>query len=161
MSLTTDNKDPRLGKSKDDNSESQNEAYLVLSDEEIAKGLVRPVRTKYIHVGRYYEHKPNILNEIYKANNKVYVATIPSLVEGGRVIGSTYVTQEELDEYNKHEKKGGYIGGCGTMTEMNITIAETYARKPSFYSSTYCVGCKAHLPVSEFIWDGTNQKVGS
>jgi hypothetical protein len=40
-------------------------------------------------------------------------------------------------------------------------IAETYARDPGFYGFTYCVGCGQHLPVAEFLWDGTNEKVGS
>jgi hypothetical protein len=50
---------------------------------------------------------------------------------------------------------------CGIVTRMGITIAETYARHPSFYSSTYCVGCRGHFPVSEFTWKGTDEIVGS
>lgn len=50
---------------------------------------------------------------------------------------------------------------CGSLTRMNRTIAETYARNPKFYGATYCVGCQKHLPVSEFTWDGTNERVGS
>ena len=42
---------------------------------------------------------------------------------------------------------------CGTETRMNIKIAETYARKPTFYSHTFCASCKEHLPVDEFLWD--------
>lgn len=52
------------------------------------------------------------------------------------------------------------IGGCGFETSMGSAIAETYARDPSFYGSTYCIGCRKHLPVAEFSWeDGT--RVGS
>lgn len=50
---------------------------------------------------------------------------------------------------------------CGVATTMSQAIAETYARDPKFYGSTYCVGCGAHLSVSEFTWDGTDQPVGS
>lgn len=50
---------------------------------------------------------------------------------------------------------------CGTLTRMNKAIAETYARNPSFYSGTFCVGCRAHFPLSEFHWDGTTEVVGS
>jgi hypothetical protein len=53
---------------------------------------------------------------------------------------------------------------CGCATTMGQSIAETYARDPSFYSGTFCVGCRAHFPVGadgEFVWDGTNEKVGT
>lgn len=49
MSLTTDRNDPRLGYGVDEEAKGMNKAYLVLSDEERAKGFVRPVRTSYIH----------------------------------------------------------------------------------------------------------------
>lgn len=42
---------------------------------------------------------------------------------------------------------------CKTSTSMGITIAETYARDPQFYGSTYCVKCSKHLPVAEFVWE--------
>lgn len=47
MGLTTDPSDPRLGRGV--GGEGMNEAYLVLSEDERAKGFVRPVRTTYIH----------------------------------------------------------------------------------------------------------------
>lgn len=87
--------DPTTGMQKD---------YLVLSEEERAKGYVRPVRDKYVH-----------------------------------------------------EK-------CGAVTRMGPAIAETYARNPTFYSGTFCNGCRAHFPVGpdgEFVWDGTQEKVGT
>lgn len=77
--------------------------YLVLSDEERAKGFVRPVRATY-----------------------------------------------------KHLK-------CGTTTTMGQALAETYARDPRFYSHTFCVRCKCHLPVGEngeFEWED-GSKVGT
>lgn len=98
MSLTTDPKDPGLGKASPD---GQNQAYLILSKEERAKGFVRPVR-------RTYQHK-----------------------------------------------------ACGTVTTMALGIAETYARDPKFYGATFCCHCGTHLPVSEFVWDGTDEEVGS
>lgn len=100
-SLTTDPKDPRLGHGADTEPVPQNDVYLVLSPEEIAKGFVRPVRETYVH-------------------------TV-----------------------------------CGTETIMNIRLAETYARDPSFYGSTYCCYCHKHRPVNEFTWKGTDQLVGS
>lgn len=50
---------------------------------------------------------------------------------------------------------------CGTVTTMGPSIAETYARDPSYYGSTFCCHCGSHLPVAEFVWDGTHERVGS
>lgn len=47
--LTTDPSDPRLDRGADSGPGPQNEAYLVLSEEERAKGFVRPVRRAYVH----------------------------------------------------------------------------------------------------------------
>lgn len=52
---------------------------------------------------------------------------------------------------------------CGASTRMNAAIAETYAREPFFYGSTYCCVCQMHRPVGEFgefIWDD-GSKVGT
>ena len=82
----------------------QQQDYVVLAEEERAKGFVRPVRRSY-----------------------------------------------------KHLK-------CGGVTTMAQTIAETVARDPDFYSGTFCCACRAHFPTGadgEFVWDGTNEKVGT
>lgn len=53
---------------------------------------------------------------------------------------------------------------CGGMTTMGLALAETYAREPGFYSGTYCAVCCTHFPVGEageFVWAGTDQKVGT
>lgn len=50
---------------------------------------------------------------------------------------------------------------CGTDTRMGLAIAETYARDPGFYSGTFCVHCKTHRPLTEFVWKGTTEQVGS
>lgn len=96
MSLTTDPSDPRLTHGPDDGPPREPaEVYLVLSDEERAKGFVRPVRRSYWHVT------------------------------------------------------------CGVVTTMALAIAETFARNPTFYGSTYCAHCRLHRPVGtdgEFHW---------
>ena len=96
----------------------QQKAYIVLSDEERAKGYVRPVRQEYIHTG-----------------------TNPKM-EGSVLL------QPDKD-------------GCGTLTKMARDIAETYARDPSFYGGTFCVGCRSHFPLAQFRWAGTVEVVGS
>lgn len=53
---------------------------------------------------------------------------------------------------------------CGAMTTMGFALAETYARDPQFYSGTFCCACAAHFPVGpdgEFVWAGTEEKVGT
>jgi len=53
---------------------------------------------------------------------------------------------------------------CGGVTTMGQALAETYAREPTFYSGTFCACCGSHFPVGpdgEFVWDGTDQKVGT
>lgn len=100
MTLITDPNDKRLGHGVDTSPRDQHDVYLVLSDEERAKGFIRPVRRTYTH------------------------------------------------------KK------CGVATNMAQAIAETYARNPKFYGSTYCLGCRMHLPVNEFLWDDGSE-VGS
>jgi hypothetical protein len=101
MPVTDDPSDPRLTRGVDDTPRGQAEAYLVLSDEERARGFVRPVRRAYVH------------------------------------------------------------DTCRTETTMAQTIAETYARDPGFYGSTYCVHCGMHRPVSEFYWTEGGARVGS
>lgn len=158
MSLTTDKNDPNLKKTKEN---GQQESYVVLSEEERAKGFVRPVRNSYVHIGRNYNGTDVVvLDEPYQPDNgKTYFATYVTLRnEAGKAIGWGYLTGPQLDEYYDNE---GFVGGCGTLTEMGRPIAETYAREPSYYGSTFCVGCKKHIDVNEFTWEGTNEKVGS
>lgn len=50
---------------------------------------------------------------------------------------------------------------CGSVTTMSTPLAETYARDPKFYGATYCVACSKHLPVSEFVWEGSDEVMGS
>lgn len=53
---------------------------------------------------------------------------------------------------------------CGGTTTMGLALAETYAAKPDFYSGTFCATCRSHFPVGaegEFVWDGTDEKVGT
>jgi hypothetical protein len=111
MSYTDDKNDPNLVKGQKE--VGQNDVYLILSEEERAKGFIRPVRQNYVHVG---------INGTEQARTGT---------------------------------------ACGGLTKMSLPIAETYARDPEFYGRTFCTGCNVHLPVVEFIWEGTNEVVGS
>jgi hypothetical protein len=155
--ITTDRSNPDLKKVKEN---GQNEAYIVLSEEERAKGFVRPLRDTYVHVGKVplYKGIHQMLEETDEHYPK-YVAVMTVMEkEDGSFLGGSYVTQEELDAWQNNKM----IGGCGTSTTMNSReIVETYARNPSFYGATFCCGCGKHLPVGEFVWKGTNERVGS
>lgn len=160
MGLTNDPTDPRLGHGVDDAPiGGQHEVYLVLSDEERAKGFVRPVRRAYVHVGppgpRYFlrdltaeeDRRYNIDRNDQYVKFEEYPEDHPSL---GR-----FWKQDQLDNIGK---------ACGSVTTMGQALAETYARDPGFYGSTYCVHCDMHRPVGEhgeFVWDGTNERVGT
>lgn len=50
---------------------------------------------------------------------------------------------------------------CGAVTTMALALAETYARNPRFYTGTFCATCGNHFPLDQFVWDGTNEQVGS
>lgn len=50
---------------------------------------------------------------------------------------------------------------CGSLTTMSLPIAETYARDPGFYSGTFCCKCAGHFPLDQFVWQGTDERVGS
>lgn len=57
----------------------------------------------------------------------------------------------------RHEK-------CGTVTTMGRLIAETYARDPNYYGTTFCCACQGYLPVGkdgEFVWTDDGTKVGT
>jgi len=151
MSLTTDPKDPELGHGADESPVPQNKKYLVLSEEERAKGFIRPVRRSYRHVGECPKNPLRDLTaeELERYAQFKYVA-YEAYPSSDSPVKGRYWTQAQLD------KKG-----CGTVTTMGDALAETYARDPKFYGSTYCVTCQMHRPVGEFVWDGTDEVVGS
>ena len=97
--------------------------------------------------------------------NKAYLALSPDERAKGfvRPVRRTYVHWFYDDGREVPLVVTSLVGlrGCGGATKVSVTIAETYARDPKFYGSTYCVVCKMHRPVAEFYWDGTAERVGS
>lgn len=137
----------------------QHDAYLVLSEAERAKGFVRPVRRSYVHVGiagPKYPVRDLTADEIERfgtefAKYEEYPKPNP---DGSSAVGRFW-ERSELDAVGK---------GCRTRTTMGQALAETYAREPGFYGSTYCCECSRHLKVGrdgEFVWDGTEERVGT
>lgn len=158
MSLTDDPNDPRLIEGQK-NTTGQHSIYLVLSEEERAKGFVRPYRDCYVHVGEdmssYGEKRELTEDEVRDYSKYGYVAFVPNIKFSDGLTGR-FLTKD-----NAHLYKNGRLGGCGTETKMGSALAETYAREPSFYGATFCIHCNKHLPVDEFVWSGTNERVGS
>lgn len=76
MPLTTDPNHPELGHGIDDEPIEQHKTYLVLSEEERAKGFVRPVRQVYVHTKCGTETRMGLaLSETYARDPKFYGAT--------------------------------------------------------------------------------------
>lgn len=149
--LTTDPKDPRLGHGTDAGPVPQNKAYLILSAEERAKGFVRPVRCAYQHVGIKPKYPLRDLTpDEQERFGKFEYAKFEEYPKSDSPVSGRYWTQAQLDSK-----------GCGTVTTMSRDLGETYSRNPKFYGATYCCGCRRHLPVEEFVWDGTSEIVGS
>jgi hypothetical protein len=150
MTTTTDPNDPRLKREMTEGPEKQNDVYLVLSEEERARGFVRPLRFSYQHVGERPTYPIRPLNE----------------EEQERFAGLNYIGFEAYpDELSplagRYWKRRQLHSGCGAVTTVAPAIAETYARDPHFYGATYCTGCHKHLPVSEFVWTDDGEQVGS
>lgn len=72
MSLTEDPNDPNLRNICED---GQQETYLVLSEEERAKGFVRPLRRSYIHRCGAVTRMGLALCETYARDPKFYGGT--------------------------------------------------------------------------------------
>lgn len=70
-------------------------------------------------------------------------------------------TEERAKGYVRPYRDAYVHQTCGALTRMHRSIAETYARDPTFYTGTFCVNCCAHFPLSQFYWDGTSEVVGS
>ncbi len=152
MPLTTDPTDPRLGHGTDDKPGPQNEVYLVLSEDERAKGFVRPIRHSYKHVGIKPQYPLIELTDEQKEKWGDIYAKFEQYPESESPKTGRYWTQAEINRMGK---------GCGEITTMGQALAETYAREPHFYGSTYCAVCRMHKPVAEFVWVTDGTPVGS
>jgi len=87
------------------------------------------------------------------------------LKENGQQEGYVVLAKEERAKGFVRPVRRSYVHTkCGTLTTLGQSLAETYARDPHFYSGTFCCGCGTHFPVGadgEFVWDGSNEKVGT
>lgn len=143
--------------------------YWVLSEEERAKGWVRPLRRSYRHVGlpgpthplldltaeqqrrhnTRWEFSPGVWNE--PAGYVKFESYEQPNPDGSSVTGMFW-TQARLDQVGK---------GCGTTTTMGLALCETWARDVHYYGLTFCCGCGDHLPVAEFVWTEDGERLGT
>lgn len=138
-----------------DPATGQQKGYVVLSEAERAKGFVRPVRLSYCHVGPMGPRFPlRDLNEEETAQHGgVGYVKFEPYPESESPAQGRYWTQKDLDAASR--------GACGGVTTMARALAETYARDPRFYGGTFCVHCRQHYPVDQFVWEGASERVGS
>lgn len=151
--ITTDPSNPDLRVTE---TSGMQKVYLVLSEEERAKGFVRPYRDSYIHRGKKICGKMRATEE-GKLGGSCDLCTLPPGHEDGCFAVYRSFSQPEAARIASLP----FVGGCGTKTTMGRSISETYARNPSFYGATFCCGCGTHRPLTEFVWDGTDIVVGS
>ena len=142
MTTTTDSTDSRLTHGVDSTKVPQAEVYLVLSEEERAKGFVRLYRDAYKHTGVQPKGPTRELTaeEKERYSQFGYVAFEP-YPESERPLSGRFWTQTQLD-----------TKACNQTTTMHRDLAETYARDPKFYGATYCCHCQMHRPLAEFRW---------
>jgi hypothetical protein len=136
--------------------DGQQRDYLVLSEEERAKGFVRPVRSSYRHVGIAGPRFP--LRDLTAEESTMVGGSFDKFEdypESERPQTGRYWTNADLAKVGK---------GCGSVTTMSQALAETYAREPGFYGGTFCAGCGSHFPVGadgEFVWADDGSRVGT
>lgn len=136
-------------------ADGQAKAHWILTKEERAKGFIRPVRTTYKHVGVRPTHKVYELSDEDKAKfaQEGYTHYEDMHNDDSTNIVGRYWSTEKLNS------------GCGGITHMPLSIAETYAREPRFYGQTFCTRCRGYHDVEEFVWvDGgqeTDERLGS
>lgn len=138
--------------------DGQHADHWVLSEKQRAKGFVRPVRSKYRHVGPSgpaHPTRPLTAEEAERYERFGYVSFEPYPESEGPATGRFW-TQEQLDRVQN--------GGCGGVTTMGKALAETIARDPSFYGSTFCAHCHDYFPIGEtgeFVWEDDGSRMGT
>lgn len=143
--LTDGSPVPGDGSHRQDRGDGQQRGYVVLSEEERAKGFVRPVRRTYLHVGARPRYPVRDLT--------------PEEAERYATLGYVKFEQyppEMAPRTGRFWTARDLRSGCNCSTTMGQAIAETYARNPTFYGGTFCANCGSHFPVGEsgeFVWE--------
>lgn len=165
MGLTTD---PQVARNSPILPSGQQETYVILSEEERAKGFVRPVMRSYQHIGQSVcgglaatDDNPFARVTPDPADHRVYMCCGEPGHEGRC---SDQARRAVTEQQREDARRTHLFGGCGGVTTMARAIAETYARDPKFYGATFCCNCGSHLKVGmrgEFVWCDDGTPVGS
>lgn len=138
--------------------------HFVLCPEDRAKGYVEPYRDSYIHVGRPGPKYP--LRDLTPEEDARW--NDPNTPPADRIVKYEDYPESECPALGRIWSQGDLDkidNGCGTLTRMPASCAETYAVQPEYYGRTFCCGCGAYLPVGrdgEFVWDTKSmQRVGT
>lgn len=120
--------------------------------------------------------------EIHRKKEEARIASLPPVDRTARVLtDGSQVTDDHRELLASGQQKGyvvlsaeerskGFVRPvrrtyihktCKTSTSMGLALAETYARDPGFYSGTFCVSCATHFPLDQFVWEGTEEILGS
>lgn len=111
---------------------------------EARQQFVRPVRTRYKHVGARPARELR-----------------PLTAEEKERFGSDWAGFEEYPPGQPNGATGRFwtakelASGCGTVTQMGLVLAETYAARPTYYGKTFCAHCHDYFkvgPDGEFTW---------
>jgi hypothetical protein len=120
--------------------------------------------------------------EIHRKGEEERIKNIPPVDRSARVLtDGSPVTDDHRELLPSGQQKGyvvlsaeerskGFVRpvrrtyrhkSCNTTTTMGLALAETYARDPHFYGGTFCCNCAAHFPLDQFVWEGTEELLGT
>jgi len=91
-------------------------------------------------------------------------ASVPNFEKrpDGQYVDHWVLCEEEIARGFVRPLRKTYIHEkCSSITTIPAPIAATYARNPQYYGSTFCCACGDYFLVAEFLWFGTNVRVGS
>jgi len=150
--------------------------HIVFSIDE-ARNLARLLNEK---ASDAYDEVRDLKEKEWRAQQE---ATVPPVDRSARVLADGSPETDDHREINPstgqqkgyivlsaEERAKGFIRPvrrtyrhktCNTITTCSLSIAETYARDPFFYSGTFCCTCLKHFPLTEFIWEGSDEQVGT
>jgi hypothetical protein len=120
--------------------------------------------------------------EIFRKKEELRIASLPPVDRTARVLTDGSPVTDDHRELLPSGMQKGYVvlsaeersrgfvrpvrrsyrhKTCNGVTTMGLALAETYARDPEFYSGTFCCDCAAHFPLDQFVWEGTEEQLGT
>ena len=131
------------------------------------------------------QERAGIYRELWRRTEEERIAALPPVDRSARILtsGESEADRPDYREIDPNsgmqrsyvvlsaeERAKGFVRqvrrtythkSCGSNTTMGVSLAETYARDPKFYSGTFCAACRTHFPLDQFVWAGTDEQLGS